>query len=462
MKKIIALSAAALLIFVNASIWEGAVSTSISKDLPENGYFAATNSFPRFTMVTITNLENNMAVTVRVVSGLDNPGLLVTISRDAADAIGLQHESIGRVRMEESPEPIAYSEHSDWYTAFDAPGSGTAASTGTREPLPAERIPDTRVAETLAGAKEEVPAALTEAEARTYKERQEILAPRDIPEFSGRTPEDPVLAYIPEVLPDPDDPVKPGKLWERPADPLTPGTSIVSASPVDPKEDPKESVTQPDPSDLRDPSDPRDPTDTRDPSDLRPIVPEGRKELVLSDMPSYIDDPEAYEFALAPAEEKPPSGTIPVIDPNDILALISPGASRESTINPNDVIPSARPGTAASSAAVIDPAYVIDPIPQNRAAPASNAIISAPVISSLEKGKYYVQLAASREAELTEAELGKIRRQWPFIALAVQDRGSGEQFRYRILVGPVNLGESGALLQRFKVNYKDAFVRVGI
>jgi hypothetical protein len=33
---------------------------------------------------------------------------------------------------------------------------------------------------------------------------------------------------------------------------------------------------------------------------------------------------------------------------------------------------------------------------------------------------------------------------------------------YRVLVGPVNLGESGALLQRFKRSgYKDAFIKQG-
>jgi hypothetical protein len=39
--------------------------------------------------------------------------------------------------------------------------------------------------------------------------------------------------------------------------------------------------------------------------------------------------------------------------------------------------------------------------------------------------------------------------------------GTMEKPVYRILIGPVNLGESGALLQRFKLRYNDAFVRQG-
>jgi cell division septation protein DedD len=73
----------------------------------------------------------------------------------------------------------------------------------------------------------------------------------------------------------------------------------------------------------------------------------------------------------------------------------------------------------------------------------------------MEKGKYYLQLAALSRTEQVESELSKIGRSYP---LAVQNVGS----IYRILVGPINPGESGPLLQRFKgIGYKDAFVRQG-
>jgi hypothetical protein len=79
------------------------------------------------------------------------------------------------------------------------------------------------------------------------------------------------------------------------------------------------------------------------------------------------------------------------------------------------------------------------------------------VISSLEKGKYYLQLAAYTLPELVEDELARIDSFYP---RAIQETGNPEKPLYRILIGPVNLGESGALLQRFKTSgYRDAFVR---
>jgi cell division septation protein DedD len=80
-----------------------------------------------------------------------------------------------------------------------------------------------------------------------------------------------------------------------------------------------------------------------------------------------------------------------------------------------------------------------------------------PLIASLEKGKYYLQLGAFSRPESVESAIAAIDKTYP---LAVQNGGNSEKPLYRILVGPLNLGESGAALQRFKGSgYKDAFVR---
>jgi cell division septation protein DedD len=80
-----------------------------------------------------------------------------------------------------------------------------------------------------------------------------------------------------------------------------------------------------------------------------------------------------------------------------------------------------------------------------------------PVIGSLEKGKYYLQIGAYSRADSVESEIGRIGKEYP---LVVQNGGNAFAPVYRILVGPVNLGESGALLERFRsTGYGDAFVR---
>ncbi|MDR2782538.1 MAG: septal ring lytic transglycosylase RlpA family protein, partial [Treponema sp.] len=43
---------------IGASIWEGVAAVAPDGALPDTGYYAATNSFPRNTTVIVTNLEN--------------------------------------------------------------------------------------------------------------------------------------------------------------------------------------------------------------------------------------------------------------------------------------------------------------------------------------------------------------------------------------------------------------------
>ena len=80
MKKKFLIGVTAFFVFVNASIWEGAASATVSAELPETGYYAATNSYPKYTVVEITNLENNKTVQVLVISNLDS--LTVKITRN--------------------------------------------------------------------------------------------------------------------------------------------------------------------------------------------------------------------------------------------------------------------------------------------------------------------------------------------------------------------------------------------
>jgi cell division septation protein DedD len=92
-------------------------------------------------------------------------------------------------------------------------------------------------------------------------------------------------------------------------------------------------------------------------------------------------------------------------------------------------------------------------------APVSSESFSIPSLARLEQGKYYVQLSAYNIKEQVEAAVAKIGKAYP---LAVQNVGTQDNPMFRLLVGPVNLGESGALLQRFKGSgYKDAFIRQG-
>jgi cell division septation protein DedD len=88
----------------------------------------------------------------------------------------------------------------------------------------------------------------------------------------------------------------------------------------------------------------------------------------------------------------------------------------------------------------------------------SRSVFSAPTINSLESGKYYLQIAAYSNAEAVNPEISKIDNRLP---VAVMTAGTSENPLYRLLIGPLTLGEAGALLQRFRSTHNDAFVRFG-
>ena len=83
----------------SAWAWEGAAGADDALRDPVEVYVVATNAFPGNTVVDVTNLENGRSVRVLVVSGLDAAGLLATLSRAAADSIGMGGDSLRRVRM---------------------------------------------------------------------------------------------------------------------------------------------------------------------------------------------------------------------------------------------------------------------------------------------------------------------------------------------------------------------------
>jgi hypothetical protein len=165
--------------------------------------------------------------------------------------------------------------------------------------------------------------------------------------------------------------------------------------------------------------------DIGEPAGIGRLEPEEPPSAAARQTPEAGNSPR-YAYTLVPAEERPPEAPDPyAIDPEDIISGIAAGE-----------IPSPPPA-----------------VPQS--APASP--FSVPLISDLERGGYYVQIAAHSRPELIESAISRIEGGYP---LAVQSAGSADKPVYRILLGPLNLGESGAVLQRLKsIGYTDAFVR---
>jgi hypothetical protein len=367
--------AVCIAVFTGASPWEGPAAVALGGELPDEGYYVATNSFPRNSVVDVTNLETGKTIRVIVAAGLDSPGFLATLSRKAAAEVGLQGRSVARIRISQSGDPLAYSRFID----------GASPSTD----------PDYNPQAALDGMGQTNPVPPIEA-----APPQEREAPALPPNRQG---------YDLSLLPAEDRP---------PASPSYQGYL------------PPEAESAP---------------------FNRPSYPPEENQAALLDESLFI----------APIERIPPPGDVPVqgLPPEgsyaDIMAPIEtvppiPLASTgESRLPPEIAAPETPPIEQVSP--------ILPPSPEGGAP--GETVFSVPLINSLERNQYYLQLGAFTQTEAVKQELSRIGKSYPLVVL----RGAeSEKMLYRILLGPVNQGESNALLQRFRnMGYKDAFLRQG-
>ena len=80
-------------------VWEGTASMSRYGEFPSTGLYAASNSFPRNTIVEVENLQNGRSATVIIADRLNNPGLFMLLSREAAGTLGITEDETVQVRV---------------------------------------------------------------------------------------------------------------------------------------------------------------------------------------------------------------------------------------------------------------------------------------------------------------------------------------------------------------------------
>jgi cell division septation protein DedD len=453
--RIMACITASLLVFTGASVWEGAASIAPQGELPEEGFYAATNSFPRNTVVDITNLETGQSIRVIVAAGLETPGLLAVLSRDAAGMIGIRSRSIGRIRMTQPSDPVAFSRFTEGLASSGDPdydpraliSADPLALTYTQSP------PDYGIPAAPSGggySPPDYPAADggEEESGPWYDEIVDLPGFDEGPGFSEadagvrqRGPE-PVYPREETVLAEgpPDyEIIETADPWEIPGGEESPALSETS---VPETNQPPSREAGPDMFIAAEP-------------DIPPAA-EPEPPLAAEPVPAAEED---YEFTLIPAEERVPEEAPRYeIPPELVISPIPEGSPPQAAgPEPEPVMDESRFVAPLESLYAAPPAAV--PPPLAPIAPPLPEIFSVPLIQGLEQGKYYLQIGAFSRTDPVEALISKVGNGYP---LAVQNGGTEEKPLYRLLIGPVNLGESGALLQRFKsIGYRDVFVRKG-
>ena len=361
---------ASLLLLVNASVWEG--TAGVSQALPETGLYAATNSFPVNTVIYITNLENGKSIRLVVSSALESSGLLALLSRDAADSIGLEEGTMGRIRMGQYTDELAY-------YGYGADGISLYN-----------------------------PDAIVDLDGYGFPNGESALGPRiDDSGFFVDLPDSVDMLAMPAyTYPDPVQPEN--------EPPLVASQPPVDSSPRTPYIDPSLFI---------------------EPIREAPVPPQVVEPVKSDPVPPPIVEP-------VKNDPMPPLAVAEPVKSEPMPSVIEPVRSEPAPLQNSTGFTITRlPGSATNGSAT------------------NGSGFSAPIISSLEKGSYYVQIGAYSIPETVESEIRKIDQQLP---VAIMNAGSVEKPVYRVLIGPLNLGESGAILQRYKGTYKDAFVRQGI
>jgi hypothetical protein len=158
------------------------------------------------------------------------------------------------------------------------------------------------------------------------------------------------------------------------------------------------------------------------------------------------------KLSLIPSEERIPASVGYLIAPEDIIPSIGAAIAAQPEVR---YLPPVE--AAARSEVEYVPPMAAVPVKPEAEPLVEFSPFQAPLISRLEAHKWYVQVGTYGRAEYVEDEISRIGTDYP---LAVQNVGTDTNPVFRVLLGPLNQGESGAMLQRFKsLGYADAFVR---
>ena len=467
-----AVAALAAVLVVSATVWEGVTDVAVAKDLPR-AYSIATNSFPRNTVVDVTNLENGKVVRVIVIAGLDTTGLLATLSRAAADAIDLRHDSTCRIRMTQPADSASHHTPTGGPSPFyqlgplDASASVTPAPATESAPAVASRTLATESATAAANRRPATESATPAASRAPATESATAAANRpaateSAPAVASRTP---ATESAPAAASAPPAANRRPARESAPAASRTPATE--SAPAATESAPPAVSIIAADEPAVTEKDDAIAAGAPMTDNAIAAHEPAVTDNAIAADAPSVTDNaiatdaPAVTDNAIAAGAENPPeptivSGTLTLVPAEERI----PVPPEQPVIASSDVASSdAAPRNVAPSVAAASKAPPVQSTetPAAYSPPAEFSPFQAPLISSLAPGKWYVQIGVYARPDNVEDEISRIGTAYP---VAIQNIGTDTNPMFRVLLGPLNQGESGAMLQRFKsIGYADAFVR---
>ncbi len=389
-----------------ATGWEGRAEAAEEGAFPGEGAYLASNAVSRNTVVEIINLETGERAEATVTRRLTRPGVLARVSPALAETLGISKDERIPVRM----------------TAVSVPGISDLTD---EDEQALSQDPDINPqARARRSTVTEIPHEMSELDPAEVE-------PDELPEPAEHDIDED-REIVASTEPRPSEIRGPAISTDR----LRPDVTLEEDVEEDIVEEPRERRS-PELPEMRDPRDIDEAAETapmpeRDIADTQPGEPE-------------IETDEPEDLPQEPEEELREA---PRADPQRVLEdLLGPPEEEDVDVeDPED------PEVAEE-----DPEHEErEPIAEPEDEPGTGEL---PVVDELSADSYYLQVSAHRSVEAAVRTVRSLEQRYP---LAVTEHGEGEERLFRILVGPVNRDERGALLIDLRsLGFRDAFVRHG-
>ncbi|TVR02451.1 MAG: SPOR domain-containing protein [Spirochaetaceae bacterium] len=467
--------------------WEGTAVVGRRGAFPPEGFWAASNSFPRNSVVTVTSLETGRSVDVIIAMRVSEPGVFLSLSDEAGDQLGMDPSVPARVRavpiasMAATPliAPIATPLEQPFSADPDINPAAAISADDPVEPVLAEPSVAAAPPATATPSDPEVATAGRSGIAQgVFRTAGVIPAPEPVvadpvgdilsrPEVEERSPA--VAVSEPSLPTDPRLEQQPffvsttaaGNRMEEavasvrgraPAVDLFPpprGDEVFTfldvprrltiARPIDrriaeaglPGDDPIRLVDRPAAEHLGRVEEPRRPLMVELPPVAEPGAP-----LVATPDPS-VEDPER----IAEVPESDENGMVLRLEPAEPRP---PAAPVESELKPEVATP-AEPAPA--------------PVTPERVTVDEWAFASLPIADRLEPSSWYLQVGAFASPRSARNVIDRLEAGFPYTVTPVD---IDNRTVFRVFVGPLEQDETGLVLRELRARgHRDAFVRRG-
>ena len=468
------------------AIWEGNAAAGSQEDFP-SGLFASSDLFPKYTLIEITNLEQNTTSRAVVIGDMGSDGLLVKVSPDVAKALSIKEGSIARVRVsvpplvaEEGADPVLLGkveEKQPVPTATPAkPAKENSQSIPAEEPVQTEtEEPISPIAEVEEPAQ---PEPIPEEPMSPIAEVEEPVQPEPVPE----EPVAPIAEVSEPVLPEPEIVPAPAAVSEVPEPAVFSASSEYSAEAEKPV---------PDAPPMQEP--PMQEGSESSGEYTKPVLqvaeiaaPETASELneFLSPVPEVstpiepepviVDEakPEKDEeepvaepelLAVEPTEEQAEE-TEELQDEPEVVVAQETAVEKELENNTTENELMTENHVMLVPSEPREPVREYIPVPKE---PEKPAVPVEPVVTQpaeelytanvLTKGSFYVQVGRFKDILNVESFVQMYGKRYP---VAIEKSSTAKDVFYKVYIGPLKKDERGAALETFqKLGFKDAFLK---